>query len=261
MGIWFGLTLLVIGSNSQLTAQTDYNAHLWVRGSIELQTSERWMFRQENYVRRSEWLQIWQSFVSRSVVQFRSPASMLWTLGYAYYLRFPYGAYNPRYTHADNQLMFMHQFMPRLFERVQPLLGTRFEYRFLEQQRNVLSDDSGTPRVERYFQQLSRVRFHLGIFYTFNQARTWRYEVFTESFFNFDRPVHRLKIAQSRIMSGFTHNLTPSVAVSAWLLHHWLRPTSPQDEQNYTLFLAINWRIKTFRESKSTTDLNEGEVR
>ncbi len=255
----FWSLLLLVGIGPRLAAQTDHNAHLWLRGSIELQTSERWMIRHETYIRRSEWGKTWQQLVSRSAIQFRSPRSMLWSVGYAFHNRYPYGMYTPRYTHIEHQLMLMHLFAPRLFERVQPQLRTRFEYRWLERQRRVLGTQDSAPQIERYFWQFARIRFQLGLIYSLDEGRNWRLELFLEHFYNLDRPLYRQFIVQNRLTTGLTHRLAPSVTLSAWLLHQWINPTTPKDEQNHTLFLAVNWRIKAFRRPPPPPDAHGAE--
>ena len=172
---------------------------------------------------------------------------MLWSVGYAFHIRYPYGEYYPSYTHFEHQFLLMHHFTPKLFERVQPLLRTRFEYRWLERQRSVSAPESGGTRAESHWVESARVRFQLGLMFTLNRAKTWRYEVFNEDFFNLNRPIYRQYIAQNRLMTGFTHKLNPHLSVSAWFLHQWIGPTTPQDEQNHTLFLGVNWRIKAYR--------------
>lgn len=244
--------LLAVACGNSLQAQHDYNNNLWFRGSVEIQPSERWMIRQENYVRRTNWIEEWQQFVSRSLIQYRSPESMLWSAGYAFNVRYPYGKYNPQYTHVEHQFLLQHLFTPKLFDRWQPVFRARFEYRWLQQQsreRVASFDPDGLPEFEIHerFVESSRVRLQLGLQYDLNKAKTWRIETLHEDFFNLDKPLYRQRVSQHRAMLGFSHKLSPALTVSAWLLHQWIRPGQPRSERNFTPFIALNWRVKTFR--------------
>lgn len=256
------LTLIIVlltvhAVNAQSSRVIDPNSNLWVSHWGDHRLSTHWGFHTEAHWRRADMGVHWQQLLLRPAVNYHLGEQVMFTLGYSYYMNYPYGDYPipfPAWEH-------------HLFQQIQlnqPISRLRISHRFRMEERFIArlvpgDEDPAEGELDGYTYQ-SRFRYRVWFTLPLGKIDRSGTGVFTanlydEVFLNFGDSQRLDYIQQNRISALLGYQVSqPLNVLVGYLLQNIQRPGAADGadlvEMNSTLHMVLIYNLDLRKKDK-----------
>ncbi len=240
-----GVALILCGPLVVAQRVTDPNANLWISHWGDQRFSDHWSFHTEVHLRRANMGMDPQQLLIRPAVNYHLNDQVMFTLGYSYYVNYPYGAYPIAFQNWEHHL----------FQQVQ--LGSAYgqlmiSHRFRLEERFIAKlvpspDDPATGAFDGYTYQ-NRFRYRLWLTLPIGHATpgpgVFTANLYDELFLNFGDSQRLDHLNQNRISALLGYQVSRPFSVLAGYLYQVIeRPGAAMGadllELNSTLHIAL----------------------
>lgn len=235
----------------------DRNSNLWVSHWGDHRFSDRWSFHTEGHWRRADMGENWQQLLLRPAINYHLHKEVTLTLGYSYYINYPYGDYPIKTSNWEHHVYQQVQLSQKI-DRVSVAHRFRMEERYMAAMRLDPAGDGSYVFDTYVYRSRFRYRFWATIplgAHTAVERGTLFASFYDELFLNFGES-ERLDFMQQNRLSGllgYQFNDHGSVQLG-YLLQTIQRPGAASgadlQEMNSTLHLVIVYNLD-FRKPKS----------
>ncbi len=204
---------------------TDPNAHLWISHWGDHRFNKRWSFHTEAHWRRAEMGRIWQQLLLRPALNFHLNDQVMFTVGYSYYINYPYGDYPIEFQNWEHHLW-------QQVQLTQPLGRVKVQHRFRMEERSIagMKADANDPAngvLDRYTYQ-SRFRYRVWLTLPLGKHDNVERGVFTANFYdevflNFGDSQRLDYINQNRISALLGYQVCKPLNVMAGYLYQTIQ--------------------------------------
>jgi Protein of unknown function (DUF2490) len=241
--------LLPTRSNAQRIYAEQFN--VWFHGTANVQVNGKWWLVQETFFRRNSGLENPMQLKTGVSVERRMGAWSV-SLGYAYWLTYPYGTFRALATQPEHRIWLQANYKHGVFHHPRMKLGHRFrlEERLIER----FSRVEGEVRSRGFLPQ-SRARWQMQLAYRLGTKTegpgVWQALPFAEAIIRFGDTDAQGLFDQWRGGLLFSYQLAKSLNVRVgYQLQHLVRLNNVSVENNHTAIFAM--QVDLPRKTKSS---------